>query len=60
MDKAYLPKRLETKFDNIARGHTWASVEVEFRNGVANMIRTTKNEKLVAQENNRGNRCESR
>jgi len=38
--------------DEIERGRTWTNVEIEFRGGVANMIRTTKNEKL-AQENTR-------
>jgi hypothetical protein len=53
MDKATLLKKLETMFDDIARTHTWANVEIEFRDGVANMIRTTKNEKLISQGNNR-------
>jgi hypothetical protein len=47
-------------FDEIARTRTWASVEIEFRDGVANMIRSTKNEKLIAQENTRGARHETR
>jgi hypothetical protein len=60
MDKAQLLKKLETMFDDIARSRTWASVEIEFRDGAPNMIRTTRNEKLIAQENNRGNRYEPR
>lgn len=61
MDKAQLLKKLEPMFDEIARTRTWANVEIEFRDGVANMIRTTKNEKLNAQENTRGYaRTESR
>jgi hypothetical protein len=60
MDKQTLLKKLATMFDEIAKTRTWASVEIEFREGVANMIRTTKNEKLIAQENTRGNRCEVR
>jgi hypothetical protein len=54
MDKSTLLKKLDAMFDDIARTHMWASVEIEFRDGVANMIRTTKNEKLISQENNRG------
>lgn len=60
MDKETLLKRLNAMFDDIARTRTWASVEIEFRDGVANMIRTTKNEKLIAQENTRGQRYEAR
>lgn len=54
MDKTTLLKKLETMFDDIARTRMWASVEIEFRDGVANMIRTTKNEKLISQEKTRG------
>jgi hypothetical protein len=60
MEKTQLLKKLEGLFDDIARTRTWANVEIEFRDGVANMIRTTKNEKLIAQENNRGTRIEQR
>ena len=60
MDKPTLLKKLETMFDEIARNRTWANVEIEFRDGAANMIRTTTNEKLIAQENTRGHRFESR
>lgn len=47
-------------FDEIARTRAWSSVEIEFRDGIANMIRTTKNEKLLSQENTRGQRIEAR
>jgi hypothetical protein len=60
MDKIQLLRKLEAMFDEIARTRTWSNVEIEFRDGVANMIRTTKNEKLTAQENTRGTRTESR
>ena len=60
MDKASLLKKLDAMFDDIARTRTWANVEIEFRDGVANMIRTTKNEKLNAQENTRVTRIETR
>jgi hypothetical protein len=60
MDKLTLLKKLDAMFDDIAHTRTWANVEIEFRDGVANMIRTTKNEKLIAQENNRGTRIEQR
>ena len=59
MDKPTLLKKLEAMFDDIARTRTWASVEIEFRDGVANMIRTTKNEKL-SQENHREHNREYR
>ena len=58
MDKTQLLKKLDAMFDDIARTRTWANVEIEFRDGVANMIRTTKNEKLIAQENTRVTRIE--
>lgn len=53
MDRATLLRKLEAMFDEIERERVWANVEIEFREGVPNMIRTTKNEKLVAQENTR-------
>jgi hypothetical protein len=53
-------KRLDQQFAEIERNRTWASVEIEFRDGVANMIRTTRNEKLLSQENTRGPRYETR
>lgn len=60
MDKAALLIKLDRLFDEIARTRTWACVEIEFRNGAANMIRTTKNEKLSSQENTRDPRFETR
>lgn len=60
MNRVELMKKLEAMFDDIAKNRTWANVEIEFRDGVANMIRTTKNEKLIAQENTRGQRYETR
>ena len=56
MDKALLMRKLEAMIDEIERARAWANVEIEFRDGVANMLRTTKNEKLIAQENNRAPR----
>ena len=48
-------KKLEAMFDEIEHTRTWCNIEIEFREGVANMLRTTKNEKLVStQENTRG------
>ncbi len=55
MNRQALMKKLEMMFDEIERGRVWANVEIEFREGTANMIRTTKNEKL-AQENTRETR----
>jgi hypothetical protein len=60
MDKVFLIKKLEGMFDDIARTRTWANVEIEFRDGIANMIRTTKNEKLASQEKTRDTRIEQR
>lgn len=57
MDRTTLLKKLETMFAEIERLGTWANVEIEFREGVANMVRTTKNEKLIPpQENTRAQR----
>lgn len=53
MDRQALLRKLEAMFVEIERGRGWASVEVEFREGVANMIRTTKNEKVITQESTR-------
>ena len=55
MTKQQLLTKLSAMFDEIERGRVWANVEIEFREGTANMIRTTKNEKL-AQENTREQR----
>jgi hypothetical protein len=53
--KPELMKKLEAMFDEIEHTRTWCNIEIEFREGVANMLRTTKNEKLVStQENTRG------
>jgi hypothetical protein len=60
VDTEALLKKLDSLFKEFARSRTWANVEIEFRDGVANMIRTTKNEKLIAQENTRVARFESR
>jgi hypothetical protein len=60
MNRVDLLKKLEAMFIEIERTHSWVAVEVEFREGVANMIRSTKNEKLISQENHRGPRIEQR
>jgi hypothetical protein len=60
VDRPTLLKKLDEMFIEIERTRTWANVEIEFRDGIANMIRTTKNEKLISQENTRGPRYESR
>jgi hypothetical protein len=60
MDRAALLKKLDAMFVEIERTRSWTAVEIEFRDGVANMIRSTKNEKIAPQENNRGSRTESR
>jgi hypothetical protein len=60
MDRAALLKKLDAMFVEIERTRSWTAVEIEFRDGVANMIRSTKNEKIAPQENNRGFRTESR
>jgi len=54
VDKQTLLKKLDAMFDEIARNRWWMAVEIEFRDGTANMIRSTRNEKLIAQENTRG------
>jgi hypothetical protein len=60
MDRPTLLKKLDAMIQEIERTHAWANVEVEFRDGVANMIRSTKNEKVVPQENNRGFKSENK
>lgn len=60
MKRQDLMKKLEAMFTEIERTRSWTAVEIEFRDGVANMIRSTKNEKLIAQENTRGPRNEQR
>ena len=60
MTRSDLLKKLDVMFQEIERTHAWANVEIEFRDGVANMIRNTKNEKLLSQENTRGFRTENR
>ncbi len=60
MNRQDLLKKLEAMFDEIARGRWWMAVEIEFRDGVPNMIRSTRNEKLIQQENTRGPRYENR
>ena len=54
MDRTTLLRKLETMFAEIERQAAWGNVEIEFRDGVANMVRITKNEKLTTQENTRG------
>jgi len=56
MTKQQLLTKLSAMFDEIERGRVWANVEIEFREGTANMIRTTRNEKLQPQENTRETR----
>jgi hypothetical protein len=60
LDQANLLKKLQVMFEEITRTRGWVSVEVEFRDGAPNMIRSTKNEKLVSKENPRGQRFETR
>lgn len=54
MDRETLVRKLNTIFDEWGRTRAWGNVEVEVREGVPNMIRFTKNEKLDTQENTRG------
>jgi len=60
MNRPDLMKKLELMFVEIERTRSWTAVEIEFRDGIANMIRSTKNEKLISQENTRGPRIEHR
>ena len=60
MNRQDLLKKLDLMFTEIERTRSWISIEIEFRDGIANMVRSTKNEKLVAQENTRGPRYEQR
>ncbi len=56
MDRETLVRKLNTIFDEWERSRSWGNVEIEFRDGVPNMIRKTTNEKLQTQENTRGDR----
>jgi hypothetical protein len=60
LDKQQLIKRLELTIDEIARSRAWANIEIEFLDGIPNMIRTTRNEKLISQETTRGPQYERR
>jgi hypothetical protein len=60
MDRPTLLKKLDSMFQEIERTRAWTNVEIEFRDGVANMLHSTKNEKLQPQENNRGFRTENK
>ena len=54
MTRPELIRRLESLFDEMERNRSWGAIEIEYRDGEANMIRTTKNEKLNGtQENTR-------
>jgi len=60
MDRPTLLRKLDAVFAEIEKTRGWVAVEIEFRDGAPNMIRSTKNEKLTAQENTRGPRYEQR
>ena len=50
MDRETLVRKLNAILDEWQRTHAWGTVEIEVREGIPNMMRTTKNEKLIAQE----------
>jgi hypothetical protein len=54
MDRETLIQKLKGILDEWERTRSWGNVEIEVREGVPNMMRITKNEKLEAQENIRG------
>jgi hypothetical protein len=54
MTRADLLQRLNALFDEMQHGRAWGTIEIEFREGDANMIRICKNEKIQAQGNTRG------
>jgi hypothetical protein len=53
MMRPELLKKLDALFDELERTRAWGNVAIEYRDGVANMLRTTRNEKLQTQENTR-------
>ena len=54
MNKTAFFAKLEKLFDEMQNGRSWGTIEIEFREGDANMIRTCKHEKIQAQGNTRG------
>lgn len=53
MEKIQLLRKVEALLDTFERERTWGTIEIEVCEGLPNMIRTSRNEKLIAQENNR-------
>lgn len=56
MEKIQLLRKVEALLDTFERERAWGTIEIEVREGVPSMIRTSRNEKLIAQENNRVSR----
>ncbi len=53
MPKIDLMKKLEAVVDEMARGRIWGTLQVDFQNGEATMLRKTLTEKLPTDEGNR-------
>ena len=55
MNKDLLLKRLAALVEEFERGRQWGTIEIQFGDGVANLIRKTTNEKLCAKGDTRAN-----
>jgi hypothetical protein len=53
MTRPDLLKKIESILVTLEHERAWGTVEIEVRDGVPNMIRHSRNEKLIAQGNNR-------
>ena len=56
MTKDALLKKIETVLDDLQRNRAWGTIEIEIRDGIANMMGPSLNEKLIPQENTREQR----
>jgi hypothetical protein len=56
MEKIQLLRKVEALLDTFERERAWRTIEIEVREGVPNMIRTSRSEKLISRENKRVSR----
>ena len=54
MNDAQLIQKLQAAFDDARQTRMYGSIEIEFRDGSAEIVRTMKTEKINPTENNRG------
>ena len=53
MNKDQLLKKLAAMLEEFERGRQWGTIEIQFGDGVANLIRKTTNEKLCTKGDTR-------